>query len=176
LACRWTVGRVLGGRVDVTSEPGQLAFPGEMAVAMAVQATPRQSATRYSVRVGEAVEASTVKLHWDLSGLRKLLWAAARLRRGGCRSHLLSGEDLTPPIGYGGGHPSTTTEALAGRDTTIHWLSRHAAQQLWAPLAALPLPPARSLPAKVSSTTTHSRDRANLGTVTTFTERRAASK
>jgi len=81
------------------------------------------------VRVGEAVEASAVKLCRDLLDLRKLLLAGARLRRGSSRSCDLPWEDLTPPIGVGGGDPSTAAEALASRDTALHWPHKQAVHQ-----------------------------------------------
>ena len=50
------------------------------------------------------------------------------LSRGGRRSRLLPVEDLPPPIGIGGGDPSTPFEAQACRDAALHWPSRHAMQ------------------------------------------------
>jgi hypothetical protein len=56
-----------------------------------------------------------MKLRVDLPGRRKLL-----LSRGGRRSHLLSLEDIPPPIDVGGRDPIAAAEALANRDATIH--------------------------------------------------------
>jgi hypothetical protein len=86
--------------------PTLLAVNGEVVVAVAAQATPRQSSSRYSVRVGEAIEAPSMKLCGDLPGLRRLHWATTSLSRSCCMSRLLPGENLTPPIGMQGlGHP-----------------------------------------------------------------------
>jgi hypothetical protein len=88
------------------------------------QATSWQLGSRYSVRVGEAVETSVMKLYGDPPGLWELLWV--RLNRGGHRSRFQPGENLTPPIDGGSEDPSVTTKALAGRYAAIHWLIRHA--------------------------------------------------
>jgi hypothetical protein len=135
--------------------PTLLAVNGEVAVAVAAQATPRQSSSRYSVRVGEAIEAPSMKLCGDLMGLWRLHWAAASLSRSCRMSRLLPRENLMPPIGVGDEDPPTAAEVLACRDSAIHWPRGHAAQQLWARPAALLLSLAGSLPAMVSPTTAH---------------------
>jgi hypothetical protein len=86
---------------------------------VAAQSTLWQPASHYSMRVGKTVKTSVVELHGDLSDVRKLHWATARLYRGGSRSWLLLGEDLPLSIGVEGGDPSTTTKAVADRDATL---------------------------------------------------------
>jgi hypothetical protein len=112
----------------------------EVSESMAAQATLWQPASRYSVRVEKAVEASVVKLNGDLPGLLKMLLARARLGRGDNRSCLLLGEDLTPPIGVRGRDTSTAAEALAGRDVPFCYPSRQVVHHLGARPATLPHP------------------------------------
>jgi hypothetical protein len=126
------VGRVLGGwwvpttsgmswsvatlRRQCQSMPGPLAVLGEVVEAVAAQTTSWQPANRYLVRVGKTVEASVAKLRGYLSGLQRLLCVMGRVSGCGRRSRLLPREDLSPPIGVGGGDPSASSKALAGRD------------------------------------------------------------
>lgn len=72
-----------------------------------------------------------------------------RVSGGGRRSRLLPGEDLPPSIGVGGGDPSASSKALAGRDAAIHWSTRQAMHQLWPRPVALPPPSPRTLPARL---------------------------
>ena len=48
----------------------------------------------------------------------------------------LSGENLTPPAGVGGGDPPAAAKVLAGGDAAVHWLCRQAANQLALPETA----------------------------------------
>ena len=138
-----------------------LAVPGEVAVAVAAQATSWQSTSCDAVRVGETVKASVVKLCGDPSCPWELL--LAMLNRGSHRLRLLPWADLPPPIGIGGGDPSAATKVLAGRDTAIQWPSRQAVHQLGARPAASPPSSSRSLPSSVHHTMASSHDRTSLG-------------
>jgi hypothetical protein len=97
---------------------------GEVAKAMATQATPWQSTSRYLVRVGKTLEAFIMKLYGYLPGLQRMVCVVARLSRSGDRFCLLPGEDLPPPIGVGGEDLSTVAEALACQNVAIYWPSR----------------------------------------------------
>ena len=75
------------------------------------------------------------------------------LNRGGRWSRLLPVDDLPPPIGIGGADLSTTPEALVCWDTTLHWPTWHAVQQLWARPTVFPhLRPASWRPARRTTT------------------------
>lgn len=106
-----------------------------------MQATLPQPASRYSVRVEKAVEASAYQLSRDPSGLRTL--SPGRDRR---ELRHWPWEDLTPPIGVGGGDPSTITKALMGGDAAFHLPSRETVHQLRERPATSPLLTHRALP------------------------------
>jgi hypothetical protein len=78
------MGRVLGGRWLISTgnatlrlrrrgRPDSLAVSDEVAEAVATQTIPWQPASHYSMRVGEAVETSIVKLCGDPPGRRELI-------------------------------------------------------------------------------------------------------
>ena len=107
----------------------------------------------HPMRGGEAIEAFAEKICRDVSRwstTRRLASACwpSWLSRGGRWSRLLPVEDLPPPIGVGGGDPSTAPEALACRDAALHWPSRHLRfprlrPAPWRPAATPPWPDAR---------------------------------
>ena len=62
----------------------------------------------------------TVKLYKNPPSLLKLFWVRLNCDGDGRKPHLLSIEDVPPPIGVRGGDPSTAAEALADRGAPIH--------------------------------------------------------